>query len=124
MLRTVSEAPRPPEEIGWSNAWWWPRWFRYGANGGSLSGFGTKLLCSLNRDGWLFDLNAGFGGVGRNVGYRVACVGRRKKSKFRSENAGMDGQRVRRIKNSNDGNARVGTACQGVGGSAPGWEGA
>jgi len=44
---------------------------------GSLSGFGTKLLCVLNRNGWASDLNGGFGGLGRSVGYGVLGVARR-----------------------------------------------
>ena len=44
---------------------------------GSLSGFGTKLLCVLNRSGWAADVNAGFGGPGRSVGYGVLGVGRK-----------------------------------------------
>jgi hypothetical protein len=89
---------------------------------GSLSGFGTKLLCVLNRSGWASDLNAGFGGPGRSVGYGVLGVGRNGKSvKLGSENAGMDGQKVSRIKNWNGGSALVATACGSVGGSATNW---
>jgi hypothetical protein len=116
--RFVSEASRPPEEIGWSNAWSWPRWFRYEGMK-EASPFGTKLLCVLNRSGWASDLDAGFGGPGRSVGYGVLGVGRNGKSvKLRSENAGMDGPRGSRIKNCNRGSARVATACGSVRGSA------
>ena len=47
---------------------------------GSLSGFGTKLLCVLNRDGWAFDLNVGLGDRGCSVGCGVPCVGRHEKN--------------------------------------------
>ena len=58
MLRTVSEAPRPQEEIGWSGAGAWPWWFRYGVMKEALPSLAPNCYAFCIGDGWCPDLNA------------------------------------------------------------------
>jgi hypothetical protein len=55
-LRTVSEAPRPHEEIGWSGAGSWPWWFRYGVMKEAFPGLAPNCYAFCIGDGWCPDL--------------------------------------------------------------------
>src|SRR5580658_2210709 len=70
--RTVSEAPRPHEEIGGSGVGSWPRCFRYGKMKEAFPGLAPACYAFCIGDGWCPDVNADPDGW--SVALDTACL--------------------------------------------------